>query len=347
MLDLHKKVLVSFFNKYLPEKEKEYKKINGWSEYICTKLLQFIINGKMIRGGLVLRSYLFIKDNISEDAIKVAAAIELIHSSLLIHDDIMDKDKFRRGEKTIPAQFSEIGEKQNYLNPEHFGNSIGISFGDLGFFMGFELLSQIKEVSENKVNEFISGELSKVTLAQMQDVDGGYSKDEFSENEILSIYKYKTGRYSISTPLIVGAMLAGMPNHNLRTLENLGEDLGILFQIKDDELNLFGKKNKTGKPNGSDIRENKKTLLRHFLYKSSSKEQQKKLRFIFGNSNISKVQIKYVLDLIKELKIRERIKEITNKLEKKTKNYIDELKLPDKQKHAFLEFLEYNLERKK
>jgi geranylgeranyl diphosphate synthase type I len=333
--------------KFLIEEQKNLSKVNSWSRFITTNFFDFLKNGKMIRGSLVLQSFLFFEDNISEEAIKLASAIELIHSSLLIHDDIMDKDSFRRGQKTIAQQFREIAQEEKFQNSEHFGNSMGISVGDLGFFLGFELLSQISKKYFNEISFLVSQELSKVTLAQMDDVYGGFSCHEYSKEKILSIYRYKTGRYSLSLPFMLGAILAGQSPKTITILENIGENMGVLFQIKDDKINLFGESEETGKPVGSDIRENKKTLYRHFLYEASSKKQKKELNIIFGNKDINISQVENVRTLVKELKVLEKIEKISDQLTILVKNKIEELNFTENKSQVLLDFLEYNLRRNK
>jgi len=344
MFEFHKKVLTPFIKDYLVKKQKELKTVNIWGEDVCGRLLNFILNGKMIRGGLVLESYLVFKENISESAVRLASVVELIHSSLLIHDDIMDRDIIRRGSKTLVTQFEDVAKKNKLASFNHFGISMGISAGDLGFFLGYELISgeiPLKIISK------ISKELSIITVAQMQDFYGGFSDKEFSKEEILSIYLHKTGRYSLSLPLYLGAILAGQSESTLKIIEKFGEYAGIIFQIKDDELGIFGDTEETGKPIGSDIRENKKTIFRHFLYKLASGKEKKELDKIFGNPNLSEEQIKCVQNLIKKLGILKKIDEITQNLYQKSKNLIPLMRLPGKGNRAFLAILDYNLSRKK
>lgn len=347
MFEQSKKALLSFLDKYLQSKQESLSNVNIWNKTIRDIFFDFIKNGKMIRGSLVLESFAIFKWKDFDDALKAGAGLELIHSSLLIHDDIMDRDQLRRGEKTVAASFKDLGTKRGFLRAEHFGNSIGITVGDLGFFLGLELISSISGKSKQNITAFVSREISKVCLSQMQDVYGGYAAEEFSEKEILSIYKYKTGRYSISLPLMLGAMLANQPKKTLETLEKLGETMGILFQLKDDELGLFGKKEITGKPVGSDIKENKKTLFRSYLYQQASKEQKEKMGKIFGNKTISSSQIKYIQSLAGDLGVLSKLAVFTNNLENKASILIGDLKLSLSQKNVFLGFLEYNQKRKK
>jgi geranylgeranyl pyrophosphate synthase len=121
----------------------------------------------------------------------------------------------------------------------------------------------------------ISRECASVCLGQMQDVALGNSADIPSEADVLSVYRYKTARYTFSLPLMLGAILAGVPEKEITILEKTGESIGLLFQMQDDMLNLFGTVKETGKPVGSDLREGKKTLAYLYLYNKSTDKERK------------------------------------------------------------------------
>ena len=118
----------------------------------------------------------------------------------------MDKDTVRRGLEAIHVQY---------------GEAIGICVGDLLFFLGYELLTP-------SVIALASREFANVAVAQMQDVSGG--------GDTLATYTYKTARYTFSLPMMAGAILAGADKNTTDLLEKLGEAMGLLFQIRDDEL---------------------------------------------------------------------------------------------------------------
>src|SRR5258708_9868215 len=125
----------------------------------------------MLRGSLVLFLSECYTGKITEDAVRIASAMELFHSSLLIHDDIMDNDTQRRGYQTIFAQYQSLGEKKKLLDPRHFGESMGICTGDISFFLAFQLLSSIGDSSiKQRIIDVYMNEMISVGLAQMQDV---------------------------------------------------------------------------------------------------------------------------------------------------------------------------------
>src|SRR5579884_2233531 len=92
LFDKYKKLIADFLQKYIKQEVLSLKSINSFSNDIENKLLPFVISGKMIRGSLVLYVQETFGGKITDDALFTAAALELFHSSLLIHDDIMDND---------------------------------------------------------------------------------------------------------------------------------------------------------------------------------------------------------------------------------------------------------------
>lgn len=297
--------------------EGEKKKLSGvlWGREVCERLLKFCLGGKMFRGGLALLTHEVFGGRNKVEAVRAACAMELLGSSLLIHDDIIDRDLLRRGEKSIFAQY---------------GSDLAICFGDGGYFLAYQILPrELKDVFAKKSME--------VVLGQMQDVS---AKQDVVEKDILNIYKYKTASYTCSLPLMMGAILAGENGAVVKKMEELGKYLGIIFQIKDDEIGFFGEEKEIGKSVGGDIKEGKKTLYYLYLFKKAKGEDLKRLNNIFGNKDIKRGDVLFVRKLVKKCGVD---KEIDKKLiyyGKKARRLIGKEK-------RFLELLEMSLKRKK
>jgi len=319
---IYKKLILDYSEDFLKEKAKEFAPINKWSEDVMKRLMEFMSQGKMLRGSLVFASHALFSNKDSEEVIRAAVAVELLHSSLIAHDDIMDRDTVRRGKPAIWMQYGGA----------HFGESMAICFGDIGFFLAFALLSKI---DLREIITMFSKELSSVVLAQMQDVYYGFSKQEPTKEEIIKLYIYKTGRYTFSLPFMIGAVLAQQNQIIITSLGKIGELLGILFQLKDDELGLFGDEKETGKLLGSDIRQNKKTIYRHFLFQKLSDREKRTNDF---NS---------IYDLYKKYNIQQEVKEYMIRIEEEIKQEIEELTIKKEKKKLFYELLTYNLQREK
>ena len=257
-LDSYKPRIDTYITDFLSSKSNNSSQINTWQHDVYTRLSSFAKNGKTIRGSLVLWSIDRFRGAIEKSDIALAAAFELIHSGFLIHDDIMDNDRLRRGSKTLFAQYENIALEHTLKQPTDFGKNMALCTGDLAIFLGIECLtatSASQELHRQIVNEFAS-----VCIAQMQDVSFGMSATIPAIEEVLSMYTYKTARYTISLPLLAGARIANTSKENVALVESIGEHLGLLFQLTDDMLNLFGDSTVSGKSVDSDLREEKKTF---------------------------------------------------------------------------------------
>jgi len=280
----HKKVLDEYLTEFLTEKISTLGGINSWGTESVTRLLPFITAGKSVRGCLALFSYnMFAKTGQIKIALPIAAGLELIHAGALIHDDIMDQDNTRRHMKAMHKQFDE------FSNDVHFGESMAINIGDLCFFLAFEQLSKIISPNLSGLLSLASQEFASVTVAQQFDVASSYLSHKSCEEEIISLYRNKTARYTFSLPLIMGGLLANTAVSTLNILELLGESMGILFQIRDDELSVIGDMVKTGKPIGSDEKNKKQTLIHLYLQEENTTDYPKSTAFI----RIQKIMNRY------------------------------------------------------
>jgi geranylgeranyl diphosphate synthase, type I len=298
-----------YIRDYLDSEKKHLGKITPWGNDFIEKLKKFATLGKTIRGNLVFLSAEMFNYKKTSELLKLACGMELIHSSLLIHDDIMDNDLTRRGIPTIFASYLPLGSLP-------FAQSMGICAGDIGFFLSLGCFNNlmVEETIKTKLTKKFIDEMIMVGLAQMSDVYWGNKKEIPGLNDIEKIYLYKTARYTFSLPLSLGAIISNQNNNIINKIEKLGEYLGLIFQIKDDEIGLTGTEEEIGKPVGSDIRENKKTLIRYYLYQKANDKQKKYLDSVFGNKNIKKKDIAKVKLLVNELEILKIINLKINKL---------------------------------
>jgi geranylgeranyl diphosphate synthase type I len=321
--DRQKKAVSRYLDRFLKQKQRDLRSVHNFGADVCKKLKVFSAKGKMIRGGLVAVGYTLFETPVAAAATAAGAALELVQSGLLIHDDIMDRDLTRRGNHSIFYQYALQAKKQKLHQDFHVGESLGICAGDIAFFLAYELLSLMRVEPEIRSGliALMSRELSCVATAQMLDMYRGASgKNKMTEKDILKLYTYKTGRYTFSLPLLFGGLLAQAEDSVLSLLERIGELLGIIFQIKDDELGLFGNQQQIGKPVGSDIKEGKKNLYYYYLFHDKKMKGRRELLNIFNSDRISDAQIEQVRSAVKQAGIQEkitvRIKELAGQAEK-------------------------------
>ena len=337
----------NYLKNFLLKRQIELSDINKWGKDLMERFADFSLHGKMIRGGLIILSYQMFTNDTPDLIIQIASALELIHSSLLIHDDIIDRDNIRRGKKTLFYQYKELGEHENHTDSYHFGESLGICAGDIGFFLAFEILSKLETTREikEKVLSLWSKELTFVSLAQMQDCYFSISIKKAGEEEILNLYRYKTARYTFSLPLMTGAIAAGQDSKTILQLEKLGENLGIIFQIKDDEIGLFGNESEIGKPVGTDIKEGKKTLYSLYLSEITMDKYREKIRTIFNQKKITPSTLLCLREIAEKSGVRDKIHNKMLNLKEKAESLITSLSVDNVYKDVLSRMLQFNMER--
>jgi geranylgeranyl diphosphate synthase type I len=294
-------------------------------------LLEFCLRGKMLRGGLVRLGFNLFRTGDDETVTACGAALELFQSALLIHDDIMDRDAVRRGRRTLHTLYRDTARAAGVQDPEHSGLSLGICVGDIGFFLGFHILSALPRSGAqlSEIVSLVAREMSLVGAAQMLDVSAETADPAGApgdEEEILTLYRYKTGRYTFSLPLSLGALLAGRENEVRRALEAVGERLGIIFQIKDDELGLFADNRQTGKPAGSDIREGKRTIYFTRLAPTLTKPEAERFQALQGTADLTRSDIEFVRRLVTEHGIADHVNNTVDRLADDCRNMINTLR---------------------
>jgi len=204
--------------------------------------------GKKIRPSMVVLSAVAV-GGAPEEALKTAAAVELIHTFSLIHDDIMDEDDMRRGEPSVHVVW---------------GEPMAILAGDTLFSKAFET---VLETPINNVSyERVVGALKTVVDSCIKICEGQASDMCFEGNFDVSEEAYMNMIYKKTGALIAastksGAIIGGGTPEQVEILSEYGRLVGLAFQIQDDYLDVMSDEQDLGKPVGSDIVEGKMTLM--------------------------------------------------------------------------------------
>ena len=243
--------------------------------------------GKRLRPCLVLTSCEAVGGR-AKDAIETAAALELLHNFTLIHDDIMDRDEFRRNVKTVHVLW---------------GEPVAIIAGDALFAKVFEVLAanakRLKLPAGRAIELIDTISRASFEICQGQALDMLFEgRKDITEAEYLDMIGSKTGAL-LEASTRVGALLGGGKPKQVEALAEYGRLVGMAFQIRDDLLGVVGELEKFGKPIGSDIREGKLTLVVARALKAASKEDRKKLLHALGNRKASEVELKWAIEVLK------------------------------------------------
>ena len=345
---------ILFYKKRLEELQNNQDKINysllkdNDNNIVSDVINDFIDlnqDGKYIRGTLIaLGEYL---SGNSNNYLDLALSYEMFQTSVLIHDDIIDNAKVRRGKETIPRRIcrkylNNLDNKEYQIDTLKYANSIGICTGDLGFYEANKLiinsykdnknLSKILSIYNDIVINTIKGEIIDVTLPFVNKYNYYHSE----EKDIIDIYHLKTSFYTLIGPVMLGYALNGKDISD--KLFDVLNKIGLSFQIKDDLLGIFGDEKKLGKSIISDIEEFKQTLLYSHIIKTPYKEE---FLQIYGKKNISDKELNRIRELLVLSESKEYVNEYLDNLSSDIISNIDNLDIIDEGKDILKGLLIY------
>ncbi|MFE3194463.1 polyprenyl synthetase family protein [Nocardia sp. NPDC059240] len=203
-------------------------------------------------------------DDPDADAVLTAcSALELVQACALIHDDIIDSSRTRRGFPTVHVDYEQRHRDQRWAgDADHYGISVAILIGDLALAWADDMTRDagLPADAAARFAPVWAAMRTEVLGGQLLDIHGESAGDETVE-AALRINRYKTAAYTIERPLHMGAALAGAGPELIAAYREFGTDIGIAFQLRDDLLGVFGDPAVTGKPSGDDLREGKRTVL--------------------------------------------------------------------------------------
>ncbi|WP_382308865.1 polyprenyl synthetase family protein [Herbiconiux sp. UC225_62] len=230
--------------------------------------------GKRFRPRMVMAAYEALGGTDVDAAAHVGAAFELLHTALIVHDDVIDRDFVRRGGVNVSGRYRDIATTAGIPLPdaEHRGMSVAIIAGDLALFNAYRLIdrSGVDGILRTRLHDLLdeamfvsaAGELYDVDFALRSGTTGPAGADDLpTVDDILEMERLKTAVYSFETPLQAGAVLAGASPAAIAALGTFGRNIGIAYQIVDDLLGVFGDERDTGKTTLGDLREGKRTVL--------------------------------------------------------------------------------------
>lgn len=338
-------------NQYLASELKEYRQTfsghNRWADDSFEKITEFVSRGKMIRGALAHLGFEAYKGNNYDLINPVSGALELLHAGFLIHDDVMDNDEIRRGKPSIHVQYRDLLTVQNSVNIVKNSENIALCLGNICYFLAFDLLGRAK-ISPKKKNDLktlFNREAVMTGLGQMEDLYISGIKELPDLNTILNIYRMKTARYTFSLPLAAGSITGSASVNEAEKLINTGIEIGTLFQMRDDELNMFGNTAKTGKSSGSDIREGKKTIIYSLILENTTGRDHEFASGLLGNSNISEKDISELIKIAESSGAHEKHRIMAFQFAQNALNIIKTLKTEERFKSIFETILNFSYKR--
>lgn len=287
--------------KYIDERLKQAKSVDDDYERLWREIHTLMgAGGKRIRSRIVLLTYQMLGGEDVESIIPIAAAHELLHLGMLIHDDIIDRDYVRYGVKNIAGTYGDI-YATTVKNPEHrlhYAQASAILAGDLMLSDAYQLIlsANIEPAKIVEVQKIFGNGIFEVIGGELLDTEAVFRGEGAASSEKIALHK--TASYTFSLPMLVGACLAGASVAQRMQVTTFAQNLGIAFQLRDDVLGIFGNEDETGKTNTGDIREGKRTYMIEQFYELASDDHKQEFDQFFGKNDISNEQARRVRQLL-------------------------------------------------
>jgi len=245
---------------------------------VGTPLTEFLAPARaLLGGGKRLRALLCgagwacaSRAPLDRPVVLAGSALELFQGAALVHDDVMDDSLTRRGMPAAHRRFAGEHTEREWLgSADAYGQAGAIVLGDMLLSLSSMEMDAAHAaagpVAGPRARRIYDAMTAEVALGQYLDIRSQAQPwDDDGDAALaraLQVVRHKSARYSVEHPLLVGAALAGADDALLAALSAVGLPLGEAFQLRDDELGVFGDPATTGKPAGDDLREGKRTAL--------------------------------------------------------------------------------------
>jgi geranylgeranyl pyrophosphate synthase len=221
--------------------------------------------GKRVRPRLLADVHDGLGGRRPEAVLGMAAAIELLHTAFVIHDDLIDNDDRRRGRPSVPGRFRAGAEEMHATarGTQIYATAGALLTGDLALTAALRAVATLDLPADPRLRlmELVTEALTTSATGELADVRLSLGVTCPGYDDVLELAYRKTAAYSFVLPMQAGAVLAGARAATVASLSEAGRALGIAFQLYDDLAGMFGDSDTTGKDPLADLREGKPTLL--------------------------------------------------------------------------------------
>lgn len=283
----------------------------------------------------------------AEAMVGISAALEMFHAAALVHDDLLDQSDTRRGAPSVHKRFEALHSNSGWAgSPERFGVAGSVLVGDLMLGWSSEIFGNaLLQAPDSAVQAACRNEFSKMRVEVM----AGQYLDVLEENTANTrpvdeavgranrVMLYKTAKYTIEAPLLIGAAFAGASPGLLRGLSAFAIPLGMAFQLRDDILGVFGDPQVTGKPAGDDLREGKRTVLVGLTRESLSSSVGTIFDEMLSSRSLTTEQIGFLQQTISGSGALTKTERMIEELADESLNALDALEIDERGKHELRE----------
>ena len=285
--------------------------------------------GKRFRSGMAMLLAEFYGNQ--EEVLPSAVSIELFHNFTLVHDDIVDGDTLRRGRPTVWKLF---------------GTDHAINDGDAQLLLSLETILESRLLSaEQKISiqSFLIKQYRRVVEGQYLDfsmADSSLGDKNLSESLYLEMIGRKTSDLIVASTVVAG-LTAGVAKEELKALHEYGHQLGLIYQICDDNISIWGTSAQTGKRDCGDILERKKTLPILWWYENASEADRSKMRTLYnGKGEMSEAELGEVLKMLDSSDTYQIMMDRASEEANKAKKAAEKLSFTNEQKQILLDIVD-------
>lgn len=260
------------------------------------------LGGKLMRPRLTVTAYLGLGGTDVAAVAPVAAAQEMLHTAMLVHDDLLDRDEVRRGRPNVAgsARARLAAEGVTGAAQDEQVAATALLAGDTALAQAFALVARA-QVPPRVVAELVrllAGGVDTTVAGELLDVRGEVRA--LADVDTLLVAELKTAAYSFRVPLESGAVVAGAGDGQRTALALVGTALGLAYQLTDDDLGVFGDPAATGKSVLSDLRSGKRTELLRLTWQRADAAGRDVLRAHVGRADLDEDGAARVRDVMRD-----------------------------------------------
>ena len=253
---------------YLGERRSDCAYIGTDYADLTAALEEFVLRGgKRLRPAFAYWGWRAVADRSDEavdaSVLRLFAALELLHACALVHDDVIDDSATRRGLPTVHRLFAQTHRDRRWRgSANQFGMSAAILLGDLALVWADDIVAtaDLPADAHRRVQRVWADIRTEVLGGQYLDIVAE-SSGATTVASAMTVNTYKTASYTVTRPMQLGVAAAANRPDVQAIFHEVGTDLGVAFQLRDDVLGVFGDPAVTGKPSGDDLRSGKRTVL--------------------------------------------------------------------------------------
>ncbi|MFE9018002.1 polyprenyl synthetase family protein [Streptomyces sp. NPDC007808] len=318
---------------FLAEEAEQLVGIDDALEPVAEQLQAAARHGKRLRAAFCYWGWRAAGQPDSDLLVRAAAAMELVHAAAVVHDDLIDDSPLRHNLPTahVALQTAVTGRSPTarsaarslaMLVGDHLMALAGQLFATSGLPAAF--LARARPMWAELARELIAGECLEI-------LSTGTSPDA---DVSLKVVRYKTAKYTVEQPLLIGGLLAGATPDLRAGLSAYGIPLGEAFQLRDDLLGLFGEPSRTGKASLDDIRGQRPTALLAATWHAALPAQREHLTAVLGRADLTDEHLYEVRELMSALRAPDQVEDMIASRAREAVGHLDALDIPHPARRA-------------